>query len=126
VTNIATAAVLTLHATPVTIVPAQGAGNLVVVDDITCKLVFNSIAYTGSNNVTFSYTNGSGAAVATPLAGGTFLDSSSGTNYDHVGGLATELTPVANAPVVIAVASANPAAGNSPLEVVTRWHIVQP
>ena len=47
--------------------------------------------------------------------GSAFLNSASGANYQSVKAVVTALAPVANAAVVVAVPTANPGAGNSPL-----------
>lgn len=116
------AQVKALHSAPQTLVPAAGANSVVVVDSVDAKLVFNSTAYTGSNNLQFLYTNGSGTKVTADM-GSAFLDSSS-TAYDHVAGVVTELAPTVNAPVVVAVPTANPAAGDSVLTIITKYRIL--
>jgi hypothetical protein len=58
--TVATGDVLTLNSTPVELVAAPGAGKVILIEEITCKLVFNSVAYTGSNALEFRYTNGAG------------------------------------------------------------------
>ena len=123
--TLAASDVLALHSTPFVLVAAPGAGKVVLIDEITVKLVFNSAAYTGTNAMEFRYTDGSGAKVTADMAN-TFLNSSSGTNYQSVKGVTTALTPVANAPVVLVVPTANPAAGNSPLGIKVKYRIVTP
>lgn len=123
--TVPTASVLTLNTTPYTLISAPGAGNIILIDEITCKLVFNSVAYTGSNNLEFRYTNGSGAKVTADLAS-SFLNSSSGTNYATVKSIVTALTPVANAAIVVFVPTANPGAGNSDLVFSIKYRIVTP
>lgn len=123
--TVATGSVLTLNATPVTLVAAPGAGKIVLIEEITCKLVFNSVAYTGSNALEFRYANGSGAKVTADLSSA-FLDSASGTNYATVKGVVTALTPVANAAVVVFVPTADPGAGNSPLVFKIKYRVVTP
>jgi hypothetical protein len=120
-----TAAVLLLHTTPYTLVAAPGAGKVILVDEITAKLVFNSIAYTGSNALEFRFTDGSGAKVSADLAS-SFINSASGTNYATVKSVVTALTPVANAAVVVAVPTADPAAGNSAIVFSVKYRVVTP
>lgn len=123
--TVPTASVLTLNSTPVTLVAAQGAGTAIVIDEITLKLVFNSVAYTGSNNLEFRYTNGSGAKVTADIAAAV-LNASSGTNYNIVKGVVTALVPVANSPVVVFVPTANPGAGNSDLVFTVTYRVLTP
>lgn len=123
--TVVTGSVLTLNTTPVELVAAPGAGKVILIEEITGKLVFNSVAYTGSNALEFRYTNGSGAKVTADLSSA-FLNSASGTNYATVKSVVTAVTPVANAPVVVFVPSANPGAGNSPLVFKVKYRIVTP
>lgn len=123
--TVATGSVLTLNATPVQLVAAPGAGKAIIIDGIVAKLVFNSIAYTGSNALEFRYTDGSGAKVTADIAA-SFINSASGTNYASVAGVTTALTPVANAAVVVRVPTADPGAGNSPIVFTIRYHVVTP
>jgi hypothetical protein len=123
--TVPTASVLTLNGTPFTLIAAQGAGTIVLVDEITCKLVFNSVAYTGSNALEFRYTNGSGAKVIADMSSA-FLNSASGTNYRSVKSVVTELTPVANALICVFVPTANPGAGNSDLIFTLKYRVVTP
>jgi len=123
--TIPTAQVLTLNGTPRSLVAAPGAGKIVLIEEITCKLVFNSVAYTGSNALEFRYTNGSGAKVTADIAAA-FLNSASGTNYGTVKGVVTALTPVANAAVVVFVPTADPGAGDSGLVFTIKYRIVTP
>jgi len=123
--TIPTASVLDLHDTPYTLVAAQGAGTLVLVDEVTVKLVFNSVAYTGSNALEIRYTDGSGAKATADIAAA-FVNSASGTNYVSVKGVVTSLTPVANAGIVAVVPVADPGAGNSALVVTVKYRVVTP
>jgi hypothetical protein len=123
--TVPTASVLTLNTTPYTLISAPGAGKITLIDEITCKLVFNSVAYTGSNAIELRYTNGSGAKVTADLSSA-FLNSASGTNYATVKSVVTQLTPVANAAIVVFVPTANPGAGNSDLVFSIKYRVVTP
>ena len=125
--TLTSAQILALNTTPITIVPATGAGTLIQVDGITAKLVFNSIAYTGANPISFAYTNASGVLVTGTVASA-FIDSASGTNYYYAPAnpSATGFVPVANAPIVAFVGTANPAAGNSTIVLTIRYHTITP
>jgi hypothetical protein len=123
--TIPTASVLLLNGTPYTLISAPGSGKIILIEEISCKLVFNSVAYTGSNALEFRYTNGSGAKVTADLAAA-FLNSASGTNYATVKSVVTAVTPVANSPIVAFVPSANPGAGNSDLVFTIKYRIITP
>lgn len=123
--TIPTASVLALNTTPFSLVAAQGAGTVVAVDEIAFKLIFNSVAYTGSNALEFRYTNGSGAKVTADIAAAT-LNASSGTTYNLVKGVTTALAPVANSPVVAFIPTANPGAGNSDVVITVTYRVLTP
>ena len=112
-----------LHTTPITLVSAPGSGKVVIVDDIVFGATFVSAAYTGSNNLEFRYTDGSGTKVTADIAAAT-LNFSTGTKYGSVTGVTTELTALANAAVVVAVPVANPAAGDSPINFSVFYRVV--
>ncbi len=121
-TTLTAAQVKALHTTPITLVPAPGSNAVIVVESIDAQLTFNANAYTGANALEFRYTDGSGTKVTADMSS-TFLDNSA-TAYDHVAGVVTEITPVANAAVVVAVPTANPAAGDSVIRFVVKCRII--
>jgi len=120
--NLTAAQIKALHATPIQLVAAPGSGKYVVVDEIRWKMTFVTTRYTGANNAEFRYTDGSGAKVSADLASATIDDTAS--NLRVIKGLVTELTPVDNAAVVIAVPVADPAAGDGTAQIVVRYHVV--
>jgi hypothetical protein len=123
--NVPTASVLTLKDTPVVLVAAPGTGQLLVIEEIIAKLVFNSVAYTGANALEFRYTNGAGAKVSADIAAA-FINTASGTGLAMVGGIDSSLAFVLNAAVVVAVPVANPAAGDSDILFTVTYHVVTP
>jgi len=122
--SIPSASILTLFTTPFQLLPAPGAGAIILVDEIIFRLVFNSIAYAGANALEMRYTNASGVKVTASDLANTFLNSASGTNYQTIDGVTTAFAPVANAAVVACVPTANPTAGNSVLDYLIRYHVV--
>ncbi len=101
-----------LNTTPVEIVAAQGAGKVFVVDFILLKMSFLTAAYTGSNAIEARYTDASGAKVTADFPTSGFLNISSGSAYSLNRAVATALVALANAPIVLAVPTADPAAGS--------------
>lgn len=107
--TLTSAQILALNTTPVQLIAAPGAGKYISVDEVVGFLRFGTTQYTGANAVEFRYTNGSGAKV-TGDAASAWLD---GASSAAVKTIAAAVTPVANAAVVAAVPTANPAAGDS-------------
>lgn len=117
--TLTSAQILALNTTPITVIPAPGAGQLIQVDNAVLRLNFNTTAYTGTNAIQFSYTNGSGAVVtASPPA--SFLNSVATAFYCAPD---AAVLAVVNAPVVVSVPTANPAAGNSTLSIEVFYSI---
>jgi len=114
-----------LYTTPLAIVPAPGAGKVTSVVEVVAKYVFGTTAFTGSNNLEFRYTSSNGAKVSADIDAA-FLLAASGTNYRTVKGVVTELTPVANAPIVVNVPSANPGQGLGTLTLTVFYRTITP
>lgn len=119
--TLTSAQILALNTTPITLIPAF-LQSVIIVQGITARLNFNSIAYTGANNLEFRYTNASGVKISSDISN-TFINSAV-TSYGHVAGTATELVPVFNSPIVVRVPTANPGAGNSTLDLFIKYHII--
>lgn len=120
VVTIPTASVLTLHSVPFQLLPAPGAGKSIIIDQITAKLTFNSVAYTGANNVEIRYTDGAGVKLTADLTSA-WLDSAATAFYSVMGAAAL---PTQNAIVVAVCPVADPAAGNSPVTLTIRYRIL--
>ena len=99
-----------LAATAVELVPAPGAGKVLVLEKVVCFLDYNSAAYAGtSETITIKYENGSGATVATITEA--FIESTADA-YQVV----MPVTAVALAnKALVAIASADLTTGNSPM-----------
>jgi hypothetical protein len=108
--TLTSAQILALNTTPITLIPAPGAGKYISVDEIMGQMTFNSVQYTGANALEIRYTDGSGVKATGDFASA-WLDLGS-TRTDKVIGAAVAVA-VANAPIVASVPTANPAAGNS-------------
>lgn len=119
--TLTSAQILALNTTPITLVPAPGAGKVIDVMGIVAKLTYNSAAYATNTTMEFRYTNGSGAKVATDMAS-LLTATANKTNICHA--LSTEIVAVENAPIVVDVATGNPATGNSPVKIQVQYRIV--
>lgn len=124
--TITTGQLLALNATPKELVAAPGAGKAILVEDLQLFLDFNSVAYDGiaaGEDLELRYENGSGALIAT-IETDPFLAASADA-YRHVRPVTTaaHLVP-ANKAVVLRLASAEIATGNSPLKCRIRYRTV--
>lgn len=97
---LSSAQILALNATPVELVPAQGAGMVISVNRITVKMVTTATAYAAGGALEFRYTNASGTKVTADIAAAV-VTAGAGTSYTAVAGVTTSLTELANANIVI-------------------------
>lgn len=130
--TLTTAQILALHTTPVTLIPTtalrawQSSYQIVVPVTVDCFISYNGIAYTGSNSLEFRYTDGSGNKCLLDIPS-TFIDSASSAYFHSIDSISTSgppiFAPVAGAPVVVCVPTANPAAGNSSITFFIRYYV---
>lgn len=125
--TIANAAVRTLNATPVTLLPAPGAGFAYLVDRVVAKLDYATAAFddaAAGEDLAFKYTDGGGAQLTSPVDHDGFANASA----DVVRAVApvAELTLLANAAVVAHILSGEwySAAGGSDLVITLHYRIV--
>lgn len=124
--TITTGQLLALNATPKTLVAAPGAGKIIVVEDVQVFYDYNSAAYAGiaaGEDLEIRYTDGSGQLVATIETTG-FLDLTADA-YRHARPATTAaITPVANAALIMCLASGEIITGDSPLKVRLRYRLI--
>lgn len=124
--TLTTAQVKQLNGTPIQLVAAPGAGNILLLEAAQLWLDYATTAYDGiaeGEDLSIKYTNGSGAEVAAIEATG-FLDGTADETR-YVRPAATAVQPVANAALVLHMTTGNIATGDSPLKVRT-WYRVLP
>ncbi len=113
--SIPTASVLTLNGTPVQILPAPGAGSYYQIIAYSAILKPGTVTYTTNTGLRlYSHTNGIGAPLVTDNATLAFTHSTSDQVQD---GAISAAKVTENDAVDIAVATGNPAAGDSDLEI---------
>lgn len=127
--KIVTANVLTLNSVPIQIVPAAGAGTIIVPYLMVASLVYNSVAYTcNASGISLFYgLNGAGTSTGFTLSQA-FLQAASGTNVQVVNqsSAATYLpaTTDYNVPLTLIAATSDPASGNSDLWVRVYFRVL--
>ena len=124
--TVTTGQLLALNATPKTLVAAPGALKAIIVEDIQLMLDYATTAYGGiaaGEDLEVRYTDGSGALVATIETTG-FLDATA-DEYRQVFPVTTAATEsVANAALVLRMATGEIITGDSPLKVRVRYRTV--
>jgi hypothetical protein len=119
--TIASADVLTLNTTPLTIVAAQGAGYAIEVLSASLRMVFNSVAYATNTRVEIL---ASGASVPQLQFGTGVLSSASNVlnSIGKGGGVGTNM--IDNTSIVVSVDSGDPTAGDSDITVYITYRII--
>lgn len=127
--QIPTASVLTLNTVPIQIVPAPGAGKLIVPTMMIASMVYNSTTYsTNSGGASLIYgTAGAGTSTGFTVTQA-FLQASTGTNVQVINqASAATYLPAAtdvNVPLTLIAASSDPTTGNSDLYIRVYFMIV--
>lgn len=124
--TVSSAELLLLNTTPKTLLAAPGANKAIIMDGATLWLDYGGAAYDGiaaGEDLNIRYTDGSGQLVATIEATG-FLDASADAVRYVYPATTAAITPVANAAMVLYMATGNIATGNSPLKVKLNYKII--
>lgn len=132
VTLVSSAELLALNATPKTLVAAPGANKALIFEGATLYMPYNSAAYAGiaaGEDFAFKYTGTAGLALGGCEATGFIDQVASGVRYTSCFGvvaasLVSDITPVANAPIVLHMLVGEVTTGNSPLYVKTYYRVV--
>jgi hypothetical protein len=121
--TIATADVLTLNTTPLTIVAAQGAGTAIEVISANVKIDFNSAAYATNTTLLLII---SGANTHSAIATNVLTSTVSSQKYiTTIGtGTATATQIIENADLQVQVQTGNPTAGDSDITVYVTYRII--
>lgn len=122
--SIATAAVLTLNATPLTIVAAPGAGYAIELIRGSYKLTYNSIAYATNTTLQLISAGASvpqGSSVSTALAA-TVTQMSDINTINSPTGSQTKI--LENVALQVKVSTGDPTAGNSAIKVYILYRII--
>jgi len=122
---LSSAQILALNATPVTIIPAPGAGKVVIVENILLKMVTTATQYANGGALEFRQTNASGTKVTADLAAA-LVTAAAGTSYNSVAGVTTSLTSLANALICVSNATAPFITGTGTAVITAKYRIVTP
>ena len=120
--TIASAAVLTLNSSPVTIVPAQGVGTAIEVISASAKMVYNSVAY--ATNTTIQVESNGATTPQFRLLNGINQTISSHRSLGRYVSANTETQIIENADLMVTVASGDPTAGDSDITVTVLYRII--
>lgn len=127
--TITTAQMLALNGSPIQIVPAPGAGLLIVPTMMIATLVFNAAAYsTNAAGASLKYgTAGAGTSTGFTLSQA-FLQSASGTNTQIVNqSSAATYLPAStdlNVPLTLIAATSDPTTGDSAMNVRVYYRVI--
>ena len=118
-TSLSTAQILLLNGTPIELVPAPGAGKVIIPHLIVFSFIWNSIAYTTNTALALIYDTGTSFNIDTTslLSTGDFIRNIAVTGPPS-GGL------LQNKKLSVTVGTGNPAAGNSALDVYQYYQIL--
>lgn len=121
--SIASADVLQLNSTPLTIVAAQGAGTVIEVVSAFVGIDFNTAAYASSTTLYISCDG----ATDPQYVGGTVLNATLTSNrklVDQNASAATDTQLIENTDLVVSVPTGNPTAGDSDITVRVLYRVI--
>ncbi len=117
--TLTSASILALNTTPLTILPAPGAGNYYVIEEASASIDFNSAAYAAGGDLQLRYTDGTGAIVASfPEA---FVEATA--DDARFNGQQAMVDVAINAPIVAFAATSDPTTGDSPISINLTYRI---
>lgn len=116
-----TASILTSFTTPLSLIPAPGAGKAIRLMDASFTMDYNSAAYATNTTFELRYTDGSGTKVTADVSS---LLTATADTIVNVWGIEAQLVLTQNAAVVVRTATGNPTAGNSDIYVTVVYRVV--
>ena len=120
-TDITSAQVLTLNATPVEVVPSPGSGYVVEFISAVCILDYNTATYASNGVMSFQY-GGGGTTVSDSVAAAAFLHQADDC-IEVVQALSAEVELTANKGIEVTVATGEVDTGNSPIRIKVAYRV---
>ena len=122
--TVSSAELLALNGTPKTIVPAPGTGKLIefLGGTVFFKSTATAYAAVATKNFVIRFTDGSGPIVSTSLALTGLLDQTT-DQIRTIKQITTDLTPVANSPLVLQISTAEITTGTGVVYIDLKYHI---
>lgn len=120
---LSSAQILALNSTPVSLIPAPGAGKVIIVENICLQMTTTATQYANGGALEFRYTNASGSKVTADIAAAV-VTAAAGTSYTSVAGVTTSLTNVVNSAVVVNNATAPYITGNGTAILNIKYRVV--
>jgi len=119
--TIASADVLQLNSTPLTIVAAQGAGTAIDVLSASMKMTYNSVAYATNTTLELKINGGSSSQMQFASQ---ILSSASDVFNKVIGNTTTSTNMVENADLQVSVLTGDPTAGDSDITVYVLYRVI--
>lgn len=117
-TTISSAEILAWNTTPVTVVPAAGAGKIIVPVAVFVWVNFDTTPYATNTDISIRCSTHVWDGIAAALSVGS--DAFYYENIDDV----NNTVDIRNQPLVLRSAAGNPTAGNSPIEVTVFYRVI--
>jgi len=119
--EVSSAEILDLNSTEKELIAAPGAGKAIVIDEVVAFHDYGTATYAFSGDADIRYTDNSGDKAADSLAHVAFGEATADA-YQVSKGLT--VAPVANAPVVLHAASADPTTGDGTFTLYIRYRVL--
>lgn len=121
--TITSAQLLAMFATPITVIPAGGAGTVIQFESAYISKPAGTAYTTGTfSGLAFKYNNGAGTQVSTTVVPAGLTDQATAVGSTVTAAATNALTPE-NQPLVIQALTAAPTVGNSPLYLTIRYRL---
>lgn len=117
--TLSSAQILNSYTSAVTLVPAPGAGKVIIVTGVLAILNFNSVSYATNVNAYIAYDPGDDITVGFPID-----QPASKFSQIQLFYLTTDITAVANKSIIYKAAGGNPTAGDSTIDIWITYNVI--